>query len=195
MEHRSNDHEPIHFNHFKNDPVGESGRIPPADVLGGVSAGIQQRIIRKRVPHANNLINEFGTQACLSVLIPCSSPGDVFLHLREEFNPPVHLENRSNKRAFISSSGTADEGSRRQAARRLSTSSTSSTGRPGSSSPSASRISNWRSDTLNRGSSRKTWAILMKAPYLNPRKLPARFPVANCLGTFGFCEDVRHATD
>jgi len=179
MKHRRYEHQTIRFNHLKYDPVGESGRIPPANVFDGVPAGIQQWIVRKRVPHANNLVNEFSAQPRLTVLIPCRGPGDIFLHFREQFDLPDHLGNRSSNRAFISSSGTADEGSRRQAARRLSTSSTSSAGRPGSSSPSASRISNWRSDTLNPGSSRKTWAILIAHTLSQTPKNASRFLGAN----------------
>mgnify|MGYP003593685490 CR=1 FL=1 len=73
MEHRRDDHEPIIFYHLKNDPVGKFGRIPPPNIFDGVPAGIQQRIFRKRIPHADNLVDEFGAKARLTVFIPSAS--------------------------------------------------------------------------------------------------------------------------
>jgi len=60
MQHRGNDDEALIFNHLKNNPVGESGRIPPADVFYRVTPGIQQRIFCKRIPYENNFLHKVG---------------------------------------------------------------------------------------------------------------------------------------
>jgi hypothetical protein len=50
------------FQNFVNDAVGKSFRVTPADVLARMTAGIEQRIFRDRIPNLDDFLHKFHTK-------------------------------------------------------------------------------------------------------------------------------------
>lgn len=73
----------------------------------------KQRIVGQRIPHPDDLFDEIRAEPRLAFFVPCGRFGHVPLDFRSELNRPTHRQRRSLKRAFISLSESAEEGSRR----------------------------------------------------------------------------------
>ena len=111
VKHCRDNHGLFRFVHLIHNTIRETLRIAPSNILGAIPTAVQQRIFRQRIPNANDLLRKLCAQSRLARLIPSGGLRHVLLYFRAELNPPIHLENRSRSRVFISSNGTAESGS------------------------------------------------------------------------------------
>ena len=77
-----------------------------------MATAIEQRIFRECIPHPDDFLHEIGPESRLTGFIPSGGFGHVRFYFRTEFHPSRHFVKRERRRAFISSSGTAEAGSR-----------------------------------------------------------------------------------
>lgn len=122
---------------FVNDPVGKTIRIAPADVFDWLPATTKQRVLGKPVSDLDHLLDKRRAQTRLLRFLPRGGLGHIFLHLRPELDPPLHLAKRERSRSFMVSSESAESGFRRCSSSRCATNSSSAGDMPGSSKSSA----------------------------------------------------------
>jgi len=111
MKHSGNDHEPLCFNYFVNNPLGKSFWIAPTDVLCWMSEAVQERIDCKDIEYCQYLFGEFISKTDTLSVIPLCCFKDVGYHLRTRNDFPVHDFDRDRKRFLSSSNGTEELGS------------------------------------------------------------------------------------
>ena len=151
----------LRFQHFVDHAIRKPLRVSPADVLGRVPTAVQQGILPQRAPNLDDPPHKLAAKPCVPRLIPSGGFGHVLFDLRAEFNYPAHLVNRERRRFSITSSDTADCGSRRCSAMRFSTTASSSASSPWSSNSTARRTSICRCGRVNDGNSASTSLKLM----------------------------------
>jgi len=112
MENRRHDHRLPGFQYFVDHAVREAVGIAPAHVLSRMTTGIEKGIFGQCIPYLDNFLDEFRPESGLPAFIPSGGFRHILLHFRAELDPPVHFAKRERRRAFISSSGTAESGFR-----------------------------------------------------------------------------------
>ena len=98
------------LDHFVNDAIRKAVWVTPANVLVRMAAGVEQGIFRERVPDTDDFLHELHAQPGLPGFISNRRFGNVLLNFGSNDHPPVHFGKRECRRAFISSSGTAESG-------------------------------------------------------------------------------------
>ena len=62
VRYRCNDHRLLSFDYFVDHAVGKPVGIAPTDVLVGMPAALEQRVVRQRVEHLDDLLAKFLAQ-------------------------------------------------------------------------------------------------------------------------------------
>lgn len=112
MKHAGNYHCFLGFQYLVDDAVWKTFGITPADVLNRVSSAIQKWVLRKSLPNSDDFLDKFRSKPRLAAFVPRGCVRHVLLDLRAELAFPNHFEKRERRRAFVSSSGTAEPGLR-----------------------------------------------------------------------------------
>jgi len=146
---------------FVDHPVGKALGITPADVFDRMSAAVEQRVFRQRIPDPDDFLDKLRAQSGLPAFLPVRRLGNILFDSRSELDAPAHLQRRDRSRAFISSSDTAEAGASRKPLNRDSTNDSSASLKGGSSSSMARRMSSCRCSKVNAGSSWRTSVKLM----------------------------------
>src|SRR5215471_13713771 len=132
MEYGGDDHDVLFVDYLVNHAVREAIWVLPSNVLKWMATTVQERINGQGVQNSDNFRDEFGAQTFLLRIVPVSGQENILTRLFSDNDTPAHRDLRSRRRDFISSSGIEEPGSAWCAARRSSTSA-SSTGPSGGS--------------------------------------------------------------
>jgi hypothetical protein len=62
VQNRGDHNQVFGFQDFVNDAIRKSFRVTPADVFAQITAGIEQRVFRERIPDLNDFLDEFSTK-------------------------------------------------------------------------------------------------------------------------------------
>gem|GEM_PF-2859324 len=111
----------FNIDHFIYDPVSESIRLTPPDVLARMTAANKHWVLYQCIPHKDDLFNIFHPESGWLCLIPSGGGGHILFPFRTEFDPPAYPSVRAHTRAFLFSSFKADSGLWRCSSKRSAT--------------------------------------------------------------------------
>ncbi len=128
------------FHHLVDDAVRKMFRVSPANILTRVFSAPEQRVYGEGVENLQYLVNESVPEALIARVVPIRRRLKVLLDFRADDDAPTHLPDRRRSRFLNSSRDKDEEGLSRCAARRDSTSESSSGLKGGSSNSKARRM-------------------------------------------------------